>query len=140
MSICKTRQDLRILQSSAANQLKTASRENFAPYLYSLLTVISTTKQQLDILNAADLATKNAWTSCELRWGLIPDESHQKIKDGLSQSLGDDQRAVRQVSGQTVAAVELPLAGLIGQLPHVIKVRQWCATIASYFTSYLLSL
>jgi hypothetical protein len=46
ISTCKTRQDLRILQSSATNQLKTASREHFAPYLYLLLTVISTTKQQ----------------------------------------------------------------------------------------------
>ncbi|KAA1076157.1 karyopherin beta [Puccinia graminis f. sp. tritici] len=50
-----------------------------------------------------------------------------KIKDGLIQLLADEQRAVRQVSGQAIAvigAVELPLGmwpGLIGQLLQIIN-------------------
>ncbi|KAH9821314.1 armadillo-type protein [Melampsora americana] len=123
------------LRSSATTQLETASREHFAPYLDSLLTVLSNTEQQAHIRNAAGLAIKNALSSRESvrveelseRWRSIPDESRQKIKDELIRLLGDEQRAVRQVSGQTIAAVgavELPLGlwpGLIGQLLQIIN-------------------
>lgn len=123
------------LRTAATTQLETASRDHPAPYLDSLLGVLVATDQPAHIRNAAGLALKNALTSREAsrneelieRWKSIPDELRLKIKDGLIRLLADDQRAVRQVSGQAIAAVgavELPLGmwpGLIGQLLQIIN-------------------
>ncbi|MBW0462236.1 hypothetical protein O181_001951 [Austropuccinia psidii MF-1] len=123
------------LRSNATNQLETASREHFAPYLDSLLSVLISTDQPSHIRNAAGLAIKNALTSREVirneeliqRWKSVPDQIRIKVKDGLIRMLGDDQRPVRQVSGQAIAAigaVELPLgmwSGLISQLLQIIN-------------------
>lgn len=154
------------LRSSATTQLETAAREHFAPYLNSLLAVLVATDQQPHIRNAAGLAIKNALTSREAtrneelveRWQSVPEDTRQGIKDALVRLLADEQRPVRQVAGQTIAAVgavELPLRmwpGLIGQLLQIINnqsngvpLRQatlqaigyLCESTVSPFSSYL---
>ncbi|CAH7685795.1 armadillo-type protein [Phakopsora pachyrhizi] len=123
------------LRSSATTQLETASRDHVEPYLESLILVLTSSDQPAHIRNAAGLAIKNALTSREstrneeliARWKSVSDEARQKIKDGLLSMLGDDQKQVRQVSGQAIAAigaVELPLSmwpTLIGQLLQIVN-------------------
>lgn len=123
------------LRSSASTQLESAARDHLVPYLSALCDTLLSSSQPAHIRNAAGLQIKNILTARELarseeyatRWKAIPPEDRQKPKDVLVRCLGDQERPVRQVSGQAIAAigaVELPAGmwpGLIGQLLSIVN-------------------